>query len=108
PRKISAAARGRGAVSPPPATPQSGLALPVPSPASESRDPFTFGPSAERPRGEQASVSRAMFNLQGIVGFPGGHLAIINNQIVRAGDRPAGHPVEHPQDAVVLTRQPAG
>ena len=89
-------------------TPQTGLALPVPSPASEYRDPFAFGASADRPRAEQASVPRAMFNLQGIVGFPGGHLAILNNQIVRAGDRLAGHTVEHITDSAVLLRQPDG
>jgi hypothetical protein len=89
-------------------TPQTGLALPVPSPASEYRDPFVFGASADRPRAEQASVPRALFNLQGIVGFPGGHLAILNNQIVRAGDRLAGHTVEHITDSAVLLRQPDG
>jgi hypothetical protein len=89
-------------------TPPTGLALPVPSPASEYRDPFAFGPSADRPRAQQASVPRTLFNLQGIVGFPGGHLAILNNQIVRAGDRLAGHTVEHITDSAVLLRQPDG
>ena len=88
--------------------PQTGLALPVPSPASEYRDPFAFGPSADRPRVPQASVPRAQFNLQGIVEFPGGRLAILNNQIVRAGDRLAGHTVEHITDSAVLLRQPDG
>jgi len=107
-RKIVEDAARASGVSLTPPTPQTGLALPVPSPASEYRDPFAFGASADRPRAEQASVPRAMFNLQGIVGFPGGHLAILNNQIVRAGDRLAGHTVEHITDSAVLLRQPDG
>ncbi|PYM73530.1 MAG: hypothetical protein DME10_09710 [Candidatus Rokuibacteriota bacterium] len=76
---IDDAARASG-VSLTPPTPQTGLALPVPSPASEYRDPFVFGASADRPRAEQAS----------------------------AGDRLAGHTVEHITDSAVLLRQPDG
>src|SRR5262245_5823227 len=90
--------------------PQAGLSLPVPSTATESRDPFTFGPTAEIPRvviAETAAPKQA-FDLQGIVGYPGGHLAILNNQIVRTGDKISGHTVEHITDTVVLLRQPDG
>ena len=88
--------------------PQAGLSLPVPSAAAESRDPFSFGPSVERPREAESAAPRQAFDLQGIVGFPGGHLAILNNQIVRAGDRVGGHSVEHITDSVVVLRQPDG
>jgi hypothetical protein len=88
--------------------PQAGLSLPVPSAAAESRDPFSFGASVERPREAESAAPRQAFDLQGIVGFPGGHLAILNNQIVRAGDRVGGHTVEHITDSVVVLRQPDG
>lgn len=89
--------------------PQAGLSLPVPSTATESRDPFTFGPSAEIPRAvAESAAPKPVFDLQGIVGFPGGHLAILNNQIVRTGDKVGGHTVEHITDTVVLLRQPDG
>lgn len=88
--------------------PQAGLSLPVPSAAAESRDPFSFGPSVERPREAQSAAPKQAFDLQGIVGFPGGHLAILNNQIVRAGDKVGGHTVEHITDTVVVLRQPDG
>ena len=89
--------------------PQAGLSLPVPSTATESRDPFTFGSTAEIPRiVAETTVPKQVFDLQGIVGFPGGHLAILNNQIVRTGDKVSGHTVEHITDTVVLLRQPDG
>ena len=101
-RIIDDAAKASGVALAPPG-PQAGLSLPVPSAATESRDPFSFGPSVERPRREvESAVPRPAFDLQGIVGFPGGHLAILNNQIVRAGDKIGGHTVEHITDTVVL------
>jgi hypothetical protein len=107
-RKIieDAAKPSGGALSPP--TPSPGLSLPVPSPASEFRDPFAFGAPVDRPRLAEGSVPRAVFDLQGIVGFPGGHLAILNNQIVRPGEKMANHTVEHITDTAVLLRQPDG
>ncbi len=89
-------------------TPPTGLSLPVPSPASEFRDPFAFGAPVDRPRQAEGGVPRAVFELQGIVGFPGGHLAIVNNQIVRTGEKMAGHTIEHITDTAVLLRQPDG
>ena len=55
--------------------PQAGLSLPVPSAAAESRDPFSFGPSVERPREAESAAPKQAFDLQGFVGFPDGHLA---------------------------------
>jgi hypothetical protein len=88
--------------------PSTGLSLPVPTAASEFRDPFAFGAPVDRPRLAEGSVPRAVFDLQGIVGFPGGHLAILNNQIVRTGERMAGYTIEHITDTAVLLRQPDG
>jgi len=88
--------------------PSTGLSLPVPSAGSEFRDPFAFGAPVDRPRQAEGSVPRTVFDLQGIVGFPGGHLAIVNNQIVKPGEKMAGHTVEHITDTAVLLRQPDG
>lgn len=106
-RIIDDAAKASGLALAPPGL-QAGLSLPVPSAAAESRDPFSFGPSVERPREAESPAPKQAFDLQGIVGFPGGHLAILNNQIVRAGDRVGGHTVEHITDTVILLRQPDG
>ena len=85
-----------------------GLSLPVPSAAPESRDPFAFGASVDRPRQALGSVPRDVFDLQGIVGFPGGHVAIVNNQIVRTGETMTGYTVEQITDTAVLLRRPDG
>jgi hypothetical protein len=89
-------------------TPTIGLSLPVPSAASEFRNPFAFGAPVDRPRVAEGSIPRAVFDLHGIVGFPGGHLAILNNQIVKTGEKMAGYTVEHITDTAVLLRQPDG
>lgn len=104
---IDDAAKASGVTLAPPG-PQAGLSLPVPSASTEFRDPFAFGTSADRPREIESAVPRQAFDLQGIVGFPGGHLAILNNQIVRAGDKVGGHTVEYITDTAVLLRQPDG
>jgi hypothetical protein len=106
-RIIEDAARASG-VSLTPPIPQTGLALPVPSPSSQFRDPFVFAAPVDRARSAEATAPRTAFDLQGIVGFPGGHLAILNHQIVRTGDRLVGHTVEHITDSAVLLRQPDG
>jgi hypothetical protein len=107
-RKIIEDAAKASGVTLTPQTSSTGLSLPVPSAASEFRDPFAFGAPVDRPRQAEGSVPRAAFDLQGIVGFPGGHLAILNNQIVRPGEKMAGHTVEHITDTAVLLRQPDG
>jgi hypothetical protein len=106
-RIIEDAAKASG-VTPQPPTPSTGLSLPVPSPGSEFRDPFVFAAPVDRPRQADSSVPRTAFDLQGIVGFPGGHLAILNNQIVKTGEKMAGYTVEHITDTAVLLRQPDG
>lgn len=105
---IEDAAKASGVPIAPPA-PSTGLSLPVPTAASEFRDPFAFAVPVDRPRqAEVPSAPRVAFDLQGIVGFPGGYLAILNHQIVRTGDRMAGYTIEHITDAAVLLRQPDG
>jgi len=106
-RIIEDAAKASG-VTPQPPTPSTGLSLPVPSPGSEFRDPFVFAAPVDRPRQAEGGVPRTAFDLQGIVGFPGGHLAILNNQIVKTGEKMAGYTVEHITDTAVLLRQPDG
>jgi hypothetical protein len=107
-RKIIEDAAKASGVSLTPSAPSTGLSLPVPTAASEFRDPFAFGGPVDRPRMAAGSVPRAAFDLQGIVGFPGGHLAILNNQIVRTGEKMAGYTIEHITDTAVLLRQPDG
>jgi hypothetical protein len=46
--------------------------------------------------------------VKGIVKFPGGHLAIVNNQIVQVGDLVDGHRVEQISDTTVVVRQAQG
>ena len=46
--------------------------------------------------------------VRGIVSFPGGRLAIVNDQIVKVGDRVDGHRVEDITDNEVRLRQPDG
>jgi hypothetical protein len=104
---IEKAAKASGVALTPP-TSATGLSLPVPKAGSETRDPFAFGAPVDRPRQAEGSVPRQAFDLQGIVGFPGGHLAIVNNQIVRPGEKMSGYTVEHITDTAVLLRQPDG
>ncbi len=94
----------------PPAAPAVGLPVPVTpvtSGAPSPRDPFIFGvePTA---RPAVAAGPKGELDLQGIVGFPGGYLAIVDNTIVKVGDKVRGHRVEDITDRVVLLRQPNG
>lgn len=107
-RKIIEDAAKASGVSLAPPAPAGGLSLPVPTAASEFRDPFAFAAPPDRRRLAEGSAPRAAFDLQGIVGFPGGHLAILNNQIVRTGEKMSGYTVEHITDSAVLLRQPDG
>lgn len=99
------------------------LALPVPPGASAGRDPFTFGTApapprvAAKPRPGAAAAPPpeprpveplAQFEVKGIVGFPGGALAILNDQIVKVGDEVSGHRVERIGEQDVVLRQPDG
>ena len=44
--------------------------------------------------------------LSAIVGFPGGYLAIVNNQVVKIGDVVSGHEVVAITDSSVSLREP--
>ena len=113
------------------------LALAVPSNPAEvpatARDPFAFGPgkrvaAATGKAGPATSGSgkagapaagrpgtgtpkppkpEVAFELRGIVGFPGGQLAIVNNQIVKAGDTVSGWRVERITDNSVVVKDPS-
>jgi hypothetical protein len=115
---------------PAPATPAPTPSLSVPTPVKVaegprgSRDPFAFGkapapvaPPRARPGPGPGSTGsgtpqppkpEVVFELRGIVGFPGGHLAILNNQIVKVGDQVSGHRVERITDTTVVLREPEG
>jgi hypothetical protein len=115
----------------PAAPPQPALALPLPpaptQPTLALRDPFAFaalppppkpvivasapraragaapaGPAGAPPAPERAPVP---MTVKGIVKFPGGHLAIVNDQIVQVGDTVSGHRVEQISDTVVTVRE---
>jgi hypothetical protein len=112
-----AASGGAGQV--PPGSP---LALSVPTgtaPGSIGRDPFTFltSPSAARPPAAEPAASTeppppappaVPIDLKGIVSFPDGYLAIVNNQIVKAGDTVSGLRVERITENAVTFREPTG
>jgi hypothetical protein len=95
----------------PPAQP-SAPALPVPAPpagAPPMRDPFVYAvPVAPRPVPPLATRVADRVDLQGIVGFPGGHLAIVDNQIVKIGDRVKGYRVEEITERGLLLRAADG
>ncbi len=90
------------------------LALAVPTtrgPAPAGRDPFTFltPPAPPRPpaaAGPGPEAPRVDLDLKGIVSFPDGFLAIVNNQIVRVGDTVSGHRVEQITEGSVTLREP--
>jgi hypothetical protein len=97
-----------------PAPPPSGTAPGLPVPATPgagtpaARDPFVYGvPPTTRPTVASSTKGEGL-DLQGIVGFPGGYLAIVDNTIVRVGDKVRGHRVEDITERGVLLRQPNG
>ena len=113
-----AATGGAGQV--PPGSP---LALSVPSGSAGSigRDPFTFltalaGPRPPSAPTEPAGTTEAPppaapsvpLDLKGIVNFPDGHLAIVNNQIVKVGDTVSGLRVERITQNSVTVRESNG
>jgi len=61
------------------------------------------GPALPVPRVE---APLAPFALSAIVGFPGGYLAIVNNQVVKTGDVVSGHEVVAITDSSVSLREP--
>jgi hypothetical protein len=105
-----------------------GLTLPVPSasgtPASPARDPFAFlapptrpaaPPAASTPAAGQPGTGPAApeappvpLDVKGIVSFPDGFLAIVNNQIVKVGDTVSGYQVDRiTEGSVTLSRSGA-
>jgi hypothetical protein len=122
----SMAAAGPAPQAPSPTAP--GLALPVPTKVAEgpesARDPFAFGAAAAGRGGKKPVVAAAkpgapggppappkpevVFEVKGIVSFPGGYLAVVNNQIVKVGDTVSGHRVERITDNSVVMRDPDG
>jgi hypothetical protein len=100
-------------------TPTPSLVLPVPRSealaTALSRDPFAFPtrPAPALPPApvvakspEKRAERAAPVDLKGIFGFPGGFLAILNDQIVRVGDTVSGHRVEQITDKAVTIREP--
>jgi len=129
-KKILDRALAASGAGPQPSAPA--LALPLPTTvaaAGPSRDPFAFGvvaaapasgrrpgaggrpgaaPVPATPAPPAAEAPKAVMELKGIVGFPGGFLAIVNNQIVKVGDSVTGHRVEKITDDAVVLREPGG
>jgi hypothetical protein len=129
--------RSMVAAGPSPGQTPSALTLPVPSgtvePPPTGRDPFLFGASpsvagrrpgtaagagsaggarpprvAAAPEAPREPKPEVLLELKGIVSFPGGYLAIVNNQIVKVGDTVSGHRVERITDNTVVFREPDG
>jgi hypothetical protein len=93
--------------------PGSPLALAVPSQSQArrpGRDPFTFlsPPTPPAPRAGAAPAAAPIPNveLRGIVSFPDGFLAIVNNQIVKVGDTVSGQRVERITENAVTLKAP--
>jgi hypothetical protein len=89
---------------------------------SDARDPFATTTAMRRPvspgggppppvtspAGAGSEPGQVGLELKGIVAFPGGYLAIVNNQIVKTGDTVLGHRVERIAEDVVVFREPGG
>ena len=100
----------------PKALPGAPPALPVPSGAKAtppSRDPFAFltpptppRPAAGSPGAAPAAAPLPELALKGIVSFPDGFLAIVNNQIVKVGDTVSGYRVERITEGSVTFTMP--
>ena len=91
------------------------LMLPVPTKTAQAvplgRDPFLFltpPRPVPAPAGATPEKAAAPLDVKGIVGFPGGSLAIVNNQIVKVGDTVGGHRVERITENSVTLREPGG
>jgi hypothetical protein len=103
------------------ALPGAAVALPVPTGVQAKppgRDPFAFltPPAPRAPAGTPGTPAAAAppaaplpeVALKGIVSFPDGFLAIVNNQIVKVGDTVSGYRVERiTENSVILTRPDA-
>jgi len=91
------------------------LTLPVPNTVAQAtplaRDPFSFltppRPAAV-PAGATPEKPAVPLDVKGIMNFPGGFLAIVNNQIIKVGDMVSGHRVERIVENSVTLREPGG
>ena len=99
----------------PKALPGTPPGLPVPSGAKATppgRDPFAFltPPAPRVPAGSPGAAPPAAplpeLALKGIVSFPDGFLAIVNNQIVKVGDTVSGYRVERITEGSVTFTMP--
>ena len=110
-RTFAASAGGAAQVAPgsPPALQVPPPSLPV---IRAGRDPFAFltPPAPPRPPAGQAGPEAPLpeISLKGIVSFPDGFLAIVNNQIVKVGDTVSGHRVERITENSVTLTVPGG
>jgi hypothetical protein len=97
--------------------PAGGAALAQAPPPPLARDPFALPPGAVRtaggpappqpPAGPPVPVPPAPpIGVTGIVAFPDGHLAIVNDQIVGAGDTVSGYRIERITASTVTVRAP--
>ncbi|HEV8440496.1 MAG TPA: hypothetical protein VGT40_20595 [Methylomirabilota bacterium] len=92
------------------------LALSVPRKVAPGtplgRDPFVFLKAPAPPPRAAATAApekpAVPLDLKGIVGFPGGFLAIVNNQIVKVGDTVNGYRVERITENAVTLRERDG
>ena len=79
-------------------------------PGPLARDPFVFvvtRPAAvPAPPAPRVEMPAAPLELSAIVGFPGGYLAIVNNQVVKIGDMVSGHQVVAITENSVSLREP--
>ncbi len=87
------------------------LALSVPARTPEvsplARDPFVFlTPPRPTIVSTGADKPAVPLELKGIVSFPGGFLAVINNQILKVGDTVSGHDVLNITENSVTLREP--
>jgi hypothetical protein len=73
--------------------------------ASWGQDPFGAPPGAYDEPGGQSSEAVAPAELQGIIAGPGGMVAIINDRIVRDGDRVGTEVVEEITPRAVVLRR---
>ena len=99
-KKILERALAASGAGPQPAAPGPSLALPLPITVAGAVPAAPAAPRVETPK--------AVMELRGVVSFPGGFLAIVNNQIVKAGDSLSGHRVERITDDTVVLREPDG
>jgi hypothetical protein len=89
----------------PPRVAASSTGRPAPEPSSPAAD---TPPNTSPPPPAPPAAPVVPLDVKGIVQFPGGNLAIVNNQIVQVGDVVEGHRVEQISDTTVVVRADDG